>query len=102
MTPATLDPITAITNASVRHWQPFDAVSPGGIPFSGYLCRQESDKLGMLVLTVLDGRERLESIPAMPKIHYPCVQGREDRLREMVWACYAAQGGRGFGICGSI
>jgi hypothetical protein len=81
MTPATLDPITAITNASVRHWQPFDAVSPGGIAFSGYLCRQESDKLGMLVLTRLDGQERLEFIPAMPKIHYPYIQDREGRLQ---------------------
>ena len=81
MTPATLDQITAITDASARHWQPFDAVSPGGIHFSGYLCRQESDKLGMLAVTQLDGQERLEFIPAMPKIHYPYVQDREGRLQ---------------------
>jgi hypothetical protein len=81
MTPATLDQITAITDASARHWQPFDAVSPGGISFSGYLCRQESDKLGMLAVTRLDGQERLEFIPAMPKIHYPYVQDREGRLQ---------------------
>ena len=81
MTPTTLDQITAITDANARHWQPFDAVSPGGIPFSGYLCRQESDKLGMLAVTLLDGQERLEFIPAMPKIHYPYVQDRDGRLQ---------------------
>lgn len=81
MTPTTLDQITAIIDASARHWQPFDAVSPGGIAFSGYLCRQESDKLGMLAVTRLDGQERLEFIPAMPKIHYPYIQDREDRLQ---------------------
>jgi len=81
MTPTTLDQITAITDASAKHWQPFDAVSPGGIPFSGYLCRQESDKLGMLAVTLLDGQERLEFIPAMPKIHYPYIQDREGRLQ---------------------
>lgn len=81
MTTTTLDQITAITDASARHWQPFDAVSPGGIAFSGFLCRQESDKLGMLAVTRLDGQERLEFIPAMPKIHYPYVQDREGRLQ---------------------
>ncbi|HSN76701.1 MAG TPA: hypothetical protein VL334_16640 [Anaerolineae bacterium] len=81
MTPTTLDQISAITDASAKHWQPFDAVSPGGIPFSGFLCRQESDKLGMLAVTRLDGQERLEFIPAMPKIHYPYIQDREGRLQ---------------------
>ena len=81
MTPTTLDQITAISDASARHWQPFDALSPGGIPFSGYLCRQESDKLGMLAVTSLDGQERLEFIPAMPKIHYPYIQDRDGRLQ---------------------
>ncbi len=81
MPSTTLDQITAISDASARHWQPFDALSPGGIPFSGYLCRQESDKLGMLAVTRLDGQERLEFIPAMPKIHYPYIQDREGRLQ---------------------
>jgi hypothetical protein len=76
-----LDDIIAITEVSAKHWQPFDATSPGGIPFAGYLCRQESDKLGMLAVTRLDGQARLEFIPAMPKIHYPYIQDREGRLQ---------------------
>ncbi|MBK7204187.1 hypothetical protein [Candidatus Amarolinea dominans] len=76
-----LDQIIAITEVSAKHWQPFDATSPGGIPFAGYLCRQESDKLGMLAVTRLGGQERLEFIPAMPKIHYPYIQDREGRLQ---------------------
>ena len=81
MTTATLEQITAIADVGARHWQPFDATSPGGIPFSGFPCRQESDKLGMLAVTALDGQERLEFIPAMPKIHYPYIQDREGRLQ---------------------
>jgi hypothetical protein len=76
-----LDEIIAITDVSAKHWQPFDATSPGGIRFAGYLCRQESDKLGLLAVTTLDGQPRLEFIPAMPKIHYPYVQDREGRLQ---------------------
>ena len=41
-----LDQITAITNVSAKNWQPFDLLTPGGIPFAGYVCRHESDKLG--------------------------------------------------------
>jgi hypothetical protein len=67
MTPATFDQITAITNASARHWQPFDAVSPGAIPFSGYLCRQESDKLGLLGLILLNGRSGWNSSRPCPR-----------------------------------
>ncbi|WP_423223568.1 hypothetical protein [Candidatus Amarolinea aalborgensis] len=81
MTQALLDEIIAITDVSAKHWQPFDATSPGGIRFAGYLCRQESDKLGLLAVTTLDGQPRLEFIPAMPKIHYPYVQDREGRLQ---------------------
>jgi len=66
-----LDQITAITNVSAKHWQPFEATSPGGIAFSGYLCRHESEKLGMLAVTEVEGQERLEFIYAMPKIRYP-------------------------------
>lgn len=76
-----LDQIIAITDVSARHWQPFEVTSPGSIHFAGYLCRQESDKLGMLAVTMLDGQPRLEFIPAMPKIHYPYVQDREGRLQ---------------------
>jgi hypothetical protein len=35
----------------------------------------------MLAVTLLDGQERLEFIPAMPKIHYPYIQDREGRLQ---------------------
>lgn len=81
MTVATLEQISAITDAGARYWQPFDATSPGGISFSGFLCRQESDKLGMLAVTSLNGQERLDFIPAMPKIHYPYIQDRDGALQ---------------------
>ena len=81
MTTATLDQIIAITEVSAKHWQTFDATSPGGVHFSGYISRHESDKLGMLAVTELDEQERLEFIPAMPKIHYPYIQDREGRLQ---------------------
>lgn len=74
-----LDQITLITDSSPRYWQPFSTVSPGGIPFSGYLCRQESEKLGMLAITALAGEPRLEFIYAMPKIHYPYLKDRDGR-----------------------
>ena len=66
-----LDQITSITTVPAKHWQPFEAASPGGLPFAGYVCRQESEKLGMLALTSVTGAERLEFVYAMPKIHYP-------------------------------
>ena len=72
-----LDQITLITDSSPRYWQSFEAISPGGIPFAGYLCRQESEKLGMLAITALAGEARLEFVYAMPKIHYPYLKDRE-------------------------
>ncbi|MEZ4714333.1 MAG: hypothetical protein R3A44_44545 [Caldilineaceae bacterium] len=69
-----LDQIISITGVNAKYWQPFAATSPGGIHFSGHLCRHESDKLGMLAMTELNGEERLEFIYSMPKIHYPYLQ----------------------------
>src|SRR5881628_1386356 len=67
-----LDQITSITQVGPKYWNVFEALSPQrGIAFGGYVCRQESDKLGMLALTRVDEQERLEFIYAMPKIHYP-------------------------------
>ncbi len=81
MTLTTLEEIVTITDVAARHWQPFQATSPGGIRFAGYLCRQESDRLGTLAVTTLDDQPRLEFIAAMPKIHYPYVQDREGHLQ---------------------
>lgn len=78
---AMLEQIISITAVSARHWQAFSVVSPGGIPFSGYLCREESEKLGMLAITEVAGQERLEFVYAMPKIHYPYQQERDGSLR---------------------
>ncbi len=76
-----LEQIITITGVARREWQPFSVTSPGGIPFAGYLCRQESEKLGMLAVTELAGEERLEFIPAMPKIHYPYHQEKDGSVR---------------------
>lgn len=81
MTLTTLEEIVTITEVAARHWQPFEVTSPGGIRFAGYLCRQESDRLGTLAITTLDDQPRLEFIAAMPKIHYPYVQDREGHLQ---------------------
>jgi hypothetical protein len=66
-----LDTIVHISDVSAKYWNDFETTSPGGIPFAGYVCRQESHWLGTLALTQLAGEERLELIPAMPKIPYP-------------------------------
>ena len=76
-----LEQIISITGVSRRRWQPFAVVSPGGIPFSGYLCRDESEKLGMLAVTAVAHEERLEFIYAMPKIHYPYHKGPDGATR---------------------
>ncbi|MEZ4673880.1 MAG: hypothetical protein R2932_06490 [Caldilineaceae bacterium] len=74
-----LNQILAITDTAARTWQPFNVTSPGGIPFAGYLCRQESEKLGLLAITEMAGEERLDFVYAMPKIHYPYRKDREGR-----------------------
>lgn len=74
-----LHQILAITDTTARYWQPFAVTSPGGIPFSGYICRQESEKLGLLAITELAGQPRLEFVYAMPKIHYPYIKDRDGR-----------------------
>ncbi len=72
-----LDHIIDITTVGHRYWQPFAVASPDGVPFAGYVCRQESEKLGMLAITELAGEERLEFVYAMPKIQYPYQFDRE-------------------------
>ncbi|MBI3764706.1 MAG: hypothetical protein HY260_22935 [Chloroflexi bacterium] len=79
-----LDQITSITTVPPKYWQPFDATSPGGVAFTGYVCRQESEKLGMLAMTSVGGKERLEFIYAMPKIHYPYQQDRHGQMQLVI------------------
>lgn len=59
-------------------------MSPGGIHFSGFLCRQESDWLGTLAVTCVEGRERLEFIPGMPKIPYPYQVDRHGQVQLVI------------------
>jgi len=79
-----LDEIVSITGVPAKYWQPFATTSPGGIPFAGYVCRQESEKLGMLAVSSVDGKERLEFIYAMPKIHYPYQQDRHGQIQLVI------------------
>ncbi|MFO7541024.1 MAG: hypothetical protein R6X32_23525 [Chloroflexota bacterium] len=79
-----LEQIVSITEVSARQWQPFEVTSPGGIPFSGYVCRQESEKLGMLAITEMGGEPRLDFVYAMPKIHYPYHQDKDGTVRVVV------------------
>lgn len=76
-----LDEIVSITGVSARHWQPFAESSPGGISFGGFLCRHESDMLGALAITSVNGAERLDLVRGMPKIHYPYLRDKEGRPR---------------------
>ena len=71
-----LETIVGSTGVSRKHWQEFSVTSPGGVNFAGYLCRQESERLGTLALTQVEGRERLEFIAGMPKIPYPYQRDR--------------------------
>jgi hypothetical protein len=79
-----LEEIVTISGVSARQWQPFEVTSPGGIPFSGYVCRQESEKLGMLAITELAGEPWLDFVYAMPKIHYPYHQEKDGTVRVVV------------------
>ncbi|MBI4771356.1 MAG: hypothetical protein HY784_13350 [Chloroflexi bacterium] len=79
-----LDQITAITGASAKYWQPFETTSPGGAPFAGFVCRQESEKLGLLALTSVNGVGRLEFVYSMPKIAYPYQQDRAGQLQLVI------------------
>ncbi len=76
--------IVSITGVGPKHWQDFSAVSPGGVPLAGFLCRQESDWLGTLALTQVAGRERLELIPGMPKIPYPYQVDRKGQVQLVI------------------
>jgi hypothetical protein len=80
-----LSSIAQVTGVGPKHWQLFDEKSPRGVPMTGYICLQESDYLGALALTSIDGKERFEIIPSMPKIHYPYVEdAREGTVRVSV------------------
>lgn len=77
-----LDQITSITQVGAKYWNAFEATSPiNGIRFGGYICRQESEKLGLLALTQVNGVERLEFVYAMPKLHYPYQEERDGSMR---------------------
>ena len=75
-----LETIVGITGVGRKHWQDFSVTSLGGVNFAGYLCRQESERLGTLALTQVEGRERLEFIAGMPKIPYPYQRDRHDQV----------------------
>ena len=81
---ADLETIATITGVSRKHWQDFGTISPGGVNFAGYLCRQENVLLGTLALTQVEGRERLDFIASMPKIPYPYQRGRHDKVQLVI------------------
>ena len=79
-----LETIVGITGVSRKHWQEFSVTSPGGVNFAGYLCRQESERLGTLALTQVEDRERLEFIAGMPKIPYPYQRDRHGQVQLVI------------------
>ena len=81
---ADLETIVALSGVGHKHWQEFSVVSPGGINFAGFLCRQESEWLGTLALTQVEGQERLEFIAGMPKIPYPYQYDRHGQVQLVI------------------
>ncbi len=81
---ADLETIVGVTGVGRKHWQDFSVTSPGGVNFVGYLCRQESERLGTLALTQVEGRERLEFIAGMPKVPYPYQRDRHDQVQLVI------------------
>lgn len=69
-----LDRIVQITGVNKKYWNEFDVTTDAGNHIAGWLCREESERLGMLAVTEVNGIERLELIYAMPKIPYPYQQ----------------------------
>lgn len=80
---ATLDRIIQITAVNRKYWNEFDVTTDGGNQVAGWLCREESERLGMLAVTQVNGAERLEFIYAMPKIPYP-YQRADDNARLVI------------------
>lgn len=66
-----MERVCEISGVGAKHWNPFATHTPGGVPFAGYVCRQEGERFGTLAVTEVAGEERLDLIPGMPKIHYP-------------------------------
>jgi len=81
---ADLETIVALSGVGHKHWQEFTAVSPAGVTFAGFLCRQESEWLGTLALTQVEGQERLEFIAGMPKIPYPYQYDRHGQMQLVI------------------
>jgi len=81
---ADLETVVALSGVGHKHWQEFSVVSPGGINFAGFLCRQESEWLGTLALTQVEGQERLEFIAGMPKIPYPYQYDRHGQVQLVI------------------
>lgn len=73
-----LDQIIQITGVKKKYWNAFDVTTDGGHHLEGWLCREESERLGMLAVTEVDDHERLEFIYAMPKIPYPYQQTKQE------------------------
>lgn len=65
------------TNPSV--WSKFSAISPRGIPFSGYFSRISTKWYGALFITEHDGKECSVLVPGMPKTKYPYAN-KDDEL----------------------
>lgn len=66
-----LEQIIQITGVNKKYWNEFDVTTDGGNHIAGWLCREESERLGMLALTEVNGQARLDLVYAMPKIPYP-------------------------------
>ena len=64
---------TSLTDVGAKHWQPFAATTPGGIPFAGLICLAENAWMGALACDQVAGEPTFQLERCMPHLHYPYV-----------------------------
>ena len=61
----------AISGVKAQNWGAFEATSRLGLGFRGYICRVESEYMGALAISEIDGQPTFQFERGMPKIRYP-------------------------------
>lgn len=67
----TIELATTLTEVAVKHWQPFTASTPGGLPFEGLICLAENNWMGALAIERVDGQPTFQLERVMPHLTYP-------------------------------
>lgn len=67
----TIELATGLTSVGPKHWQPFAASTPGGIPFAGLICLAENAWMGALAIDRVADEPTFQLERVMPHLHYP-------------------------------